>query len=627
MRNSSTVNIKYPKAVKDRRISKIMLAAAVVIHAFIGTAIAQEKEGVSQFPYFQIEERRAAEGKAMPETSSDVTRQGLTPPGNDNFANATVLPGAGTVTISNVDATGEIGEPIHGAGNGGALTEQNSIWYKYVALSNSVLTVSTASVQSGPMDDTVISVYTGSSLNALTPVAENDDFPGNGLYSRVSFCLTAGQTYYIAVDGYGSLVGSATLSLVLFAKAPNDNFVDATQINYPISSYPGLTQCTVGATAEAGEPTHNGNGGAASVWYRFTTSVPRSITVSTVGSNFDTVLAVYTGTSVGALTEVVSNDDFGPSGTRSSRVTFMASAGVVYRVALTGFNAHAGTSIIYFQDNREQSSKRFDFNGDRSTDIGIFRPSNGQWWLNRGGGQTVATTFGDGTDKMTPADFTGDGKVDIAFWRPSNGGWYILRSEDSSYYEVPFGTVNDIPAAGHFDNDARADLVVFRPSTGTWYISGSRGQTFVVQFGSNGDMPVVADYDGDGISDLAIYRPSNGQWWIRRSKLGVIATTFGTVGDKAIPADYTGDGRADVALFRPATGEWLVLRSEDNSYYAFPFGTSSDIPAPGDYDYDGRTDAAVFRSGTWYVQGSGSGTMIVGFGSAGDKPVASSYIN
>ncbi|HVE59696.1 MAG TPA: FG-GAP-like repeat-containing protein, partial [Pyrinomonadaceae bacterium] len=62
----------------------------------------------------------------------------------------------------------------------------------------------------------------------------------------------------------------------------------------------------------------------------------------------------------------------------------------------------------------------FDFDGDGKTDIGIFRPSVGEWWINRSSsGQTVAAQFGSSTDQPTPADFTGDGKADIAFWRPS----------------------------------------------------------------------------------------------------------------------------------------------------------------------------------------------------------------
>ena len=64
----------------------------------------------------------------------------------------------------------------------------------------------------------------------------------------------------------------------------------------------------------------------------------------------------------------------------------------------------------------------------------------------------------------------GPGKADSAFWRPSTGEWFILRSEDSSYYSVPFGANGDLPVPGDYDGDGRFDTAVFRPSGSTWYI-------------------------------------------------------------------------------------------------------------------------------------------------------------
>ncbi len=88
-----------------------------------------------------------------------------------------------------------------------------------------------------------------------------------------------------------------------------------------------------------------------------------------------------------------------------------------------------------------RSFGRLDFDGDGKTDIGIFRPSVGEWWINGSStSQTTAARFGVGSDKVASGDFTGDGKADIAFFRPSTGFWYILRSEDSSFFSFPFGT-------------------------------------------------------------------------------------------------------------------------------------------------------------------------------------------
>jgi hypothetical protein len=56
---------------------------------------------------------------------------------------------------------------------------------------------------------------------------------------------------------------------------------------------------------------------------------------------------------------------------------------------------------------------------------------------------------------------------------PSTGEWFILRSENSSYYSVPFGTNGDVPAPGDYDGDGKFDTTVFRPSTATWYSNRS----------------------------------------------------------------------------------------------------------------------------------------------------------
>ena len=278
----------------------------------------------------------------------------------------------------------------------------------------------------------------------------------------------------------------------------------------------------------------------------------------------------------------------------------------------------------------ESNNPSFDFDGDGKTDIGIYRPPVGEWWITRSStNQTFAVQFGTSSDKTVPADFTGDGKTDIAFWRESTGQWFILRSEDNSFYAFPFGQLDDIPAPGDFDGDGKADAAVFRPSTGVWYIlRSSDGGVTHQQFGVAEDLPVVADYDGDGKDDIAVFRPSPSEWWLLRSSAGLQAVQFGQTGDKTVPADYTGDGKADIAFYRPASGEWFILQKEDNSFYAFPWGTTGDVSTPGDYDGDGRADAAVFRpsNSTWYLQRSTSGFIAIGFGTTGDQPIPNSYV-
>lgn len=293
--------------------------------------------------------------------------------------------------------------------------------------------------------------------------------------------------------------------------------------------------------------------------------------------------------------------------------------------------SHQTINIVGIESPRSRAP--FDYDGDNKTDISIFRPGPGEWWVLRSSnGTNFALQFGSSTDKLVPADYTGDNKADVAFWRPSNGNWFILRSEDFTFFAFPFGTNGDVPVPADFDGDNKADYALFRPSTLNWFIQKSTGGTDILTFGAAGDKPVVADYDGDAKADIAIYRPagaSGSEWWVRRSSNGSsFALQFGTPTDRPVQGDFTGDGKADVAFWRPSNGNWFVLRSEDFSFFAFPFGANGDVPVPGDYDGDGKFDAGVFRPSNlnWFVQRSTAGTLIQAFGAAGDIPTPSVYV-
>lgn len=275
---------------------------------------------------------------------------------------------------------------------------------------------------------------------------------------------------------------------------------------------------------------------------------------------------------------------------------------------------------------------QFDFDGDRKTDVGIFRPPVAEWWyLRSSDGGNRAFQFGAPSDKLAPGDFTGDGKTDIAFFRPSTGFWFVLRSEDSSFFSFPFGTNGDIPVPADYDGDGKTDPTVFRPSTSTWFIQRSSDNgTTIAQFGATGDLPVVGDYDGDAKADLAIFRPGPGEWWyLRSSDGGNRAFQFGSTTDKVVPGDYTGDGKTDIAFWRPSTGFWFVLRSENLSFFSFPFGASGDVVVPGDYDGDGKQDPAIFRpsEANWYIQRSTAGTQILQFGVGSDRPIPNAFVH
>src|SRR5205085_1100266 len=64
-------------------------------------------------------------------------------------------------------------------------------------------------------------------------------------------------------------------------------------------------------------------------------------TFSTSGSSFDTLLAAYRGTAVNTLTAVAANDDASTS-TSTSQISFAATSGVTYMIAVDGWSATGG---------------------------------------------------------------------------------------------------------------------------------------------------------------------------------------------------------------------------------------------------------------------------------------------
>jgi hypothetical protein len=266
-----------------------------------------------------------------------------------------------------------------------------------------------------------------------------------------------------------------------------------------------------------------------------------------------------------------------------------------------------------------------DFDGDFKTDISVFRPSTGAWYINHSSNNTFRIqTFGASGDIPTPEDYDGDSISDIGVFRPSNGTWYHFLSSNNTVGIIQFGANGDIPAAGDYDGDGKADFAVYRPSTGTWYRNNSsNGAAVVDQFGLSGDVPTPGDYDGDGKYDISLWRPSNGTWYRLNSTNPSFtsAVTFGANGDVPAQGDFDGDFKTDQAVFR--NGVWYVLQSSNLSVTITNWGLANDVPVVGDYDGDGKEDISVFRpsTGVWYViRSSNASILATQFGLSGDLP-------
>lgn len=261
-------------------------------------------------------------------------------PANDNFNNAAVLDGTSPIVrSSNVGATREIGEPNHAANQGG-----RSIWWKWTAPSSGSAVIQTQ----GSSFDTLLAIYSGTAIGNLDQKAGNDD-AGRFSTSLAGLNVTSGTTYWIAIDGFNGASGDVVLSLTFrpasLPRPQNDSFTNSTPL---LGLDVALVESTFFATKEPGEPNHGHELGGASVWWNWQAPQSGQVKVTTAGSDFDTLLSVYTGTVLTNLALIASNDDVSTNNSTSS-LTFAADADTIYQIAVDGFNAEPGEVHLQVQ--------------------------------------------------------------------------------------------------------------------------------------------------------------------------------------------------------------------------------------------------------------------------------------
>jgi|GEM_PF-3154658 len=185
----------------------------------------------------------------------------------------------------------------------------------------------------------VVTVFTGSTLASLVSagqavVAFNGDTAGA---AGVLLNAVAGQTYQIAIHGVWAVQGK--FELVLVPPPANDDFADATDLGS--AGTVTTSASNVGTLAELAEP----DGliiedefwmpiERKTVWWRWQAPATGLVQVDTLGSSFDTLLNIYTGTALDSLTRVASSGDANEQG--NSNAAFQAVAGTFYYIQVAG---------------------------------------------------------------------------------------------------------------------------------------------------------------------------------------------------------------------------------------------------------------------------------------------------
>ncbi len=180
---------------------------------------------------------------------------------------------------------------------------------------------------------------TKSSSNGTVAPVGNIALGGSGSERTVSVATgtkTTGAATITLVVSDGALKASS--SFTVRAVASNDAFGDALTLN---GASVQVTAKNTTATKQLGEPNHAGNAGGRSLWWQWTAPASGLVNLNTVGSSFDTLLAVYTGGSISGLSLVAADDNSG--GKLTSALVFAAKTGTTYWIAVDGTGGASGS--------------------------------------------------------------------------------------------------------------------------------------------------------------------------------------------------------------------------------------------------------------------------------------------
>lgn len=203
------------------------------------------------------------------------------------------------------------------------------------------------------------------------------------LGSSVRLTAVPNPGYVFSVWG-GDVAGTANpLTLTMNAektvlatfKRAGDDFEAA----IPLAGASTTASATnLACTRQTGEPNHAGLAVSKSVWFAWSAPMSGKVSLSTAGSNFRTVLAVYSGPTLAGLQPVVSAVDNSTS-RAGCEVIFEAMAGQLYYFAVDGKDGGEGRvalSLSTAESSLRPRISHFQSMADGSTELGISAEAN-----------------------------------------------------------------------------------------------------------------------------------------------------------------------------------------------------------------------------------------------------------